>query len=174
LLFQDEGRFGRLSDVRRCWAPPGVRPHVAQAHVREYINALVAVSPFDGQLATLLAHDLDAGVMSAFLALTAARFPDDTCLMVVDGAGYHIAGDLVVPPSMRLTFLPPYSPELNPVESLWDYVRDHYTGNRLFASLRSVERQLCTAFGELRDDPMTVQSMTLFNWIERLEPILYD
>ena len=115
--------------------------------MREYVTALVAVSPFDGRLTALLARDLDAGVMSAFLALTAAQFPGETCLMVTDGAGYHIAGDLLVPASMRLTFLPPYSPELNPVEPIWDYVRDHDTGNRPFASLRSVERQLCTAFG---------------------------
>jgi hypothetical protein len=173
LLFQDEGRFGRISDVRRCWAPPGVRPRVAHQQVREYVNALVAVSPFDGQLSTLLARDLDAGVMSAFLELTAAQFPQDLCLMVMDGAGYHIAHALVVPPSVRLTFLPPYSPELNPVESIWDYLRENYTGNRLFASLGGVERRLCTAFSELRDDPMTVQSIALFSWIAHLEPILY-
>lgn len=146
---------------------------MGQQQVREYVNAIVAVSPFDGQCSALLARELDAVVMSTFLERTAKHFAEDWCLMVLDGAGYHVAGDLVVPSRMRLALLPPYSPELNPVEPLWDYVRDNYTGNRVFPSLRSVENRLCDAFAEFRDDPILVQSITLFDWIERAESILY-
>jgi hypothetical protein len=76
-------------------------------------------------------------------------------------------GDLVVPPSMRLHLLPPHSPELDPVEGLWDYMRDHYTGNRLFPSVDPVEDTLCSAFRDLGMMPAVVRSMTLFDWINR-------
>ena len=54
--------------------------------------------------------------------------------MVLDGAGWHTAGDLRVPPNMHLLRLPAYSPELNPVEHIWDHLRENYMSNRVFGS----------------------------------------
>jgi hypothetical protein len=167
LLFEDEARFGRISDVRRCWAPAPWRPIAPHQQVRKYINALAAVSPLDGALSSLLCAGLDAPVMTAFLAQIRAQFPSDFCIIVLNGAGHHIARDLVVPPAMHLELLPAHSPELNPVEEIWDYVRDHYTGNRAFPSLPHVEEALCTAFQDLGRQPKLLRSMTLYDWINR-------
>ena len=68
LMFQDEARFGRLSDPRRCWAPPGVRPVVSGQIVREYEYAFAALSPHDGALDTLVLPSVNAEAMSVFLA----------------------------------------------------------------------------------------------------------
>src|SRR5262249_11235046 len=117
--------------------------------------------------AGLLSRSLDALVMSAFLAHVATQYPGDYCVIVLDGAGWHIAEALVIPATMRLVLLPPHSPELDPVEGLWDYFRDHYTGNRAFPTVEAVEDALCAGFQELSRTPEIVRTMTLFDWINR-------
>ncbi len=168
ILFQDEGRFGRISDRRKCWGPLPSRPQVGQQIIQEYIYSLVAVSPHDGKVASLIVPWLDTETMSIFLAHTANEFAGDFCLMFLDGAGWHRGGNLRIPPSMKLTFLPPYSPELNPVETLWNHLREHHFANRVFESLDQLEDELCQALHGLCNNPHIVQSMTNYPWISTL------
>lgn len=106
--------------------------------------------------------------MSLFLAHTAACFPHQYCLMLLDGGGWHRALALRIPPHMQLLWLPPYSPELNPVEHLWDHLRENYLGNRVFSLLEEVIRQLCRGLKTLHQQPALVQSMTCFDWLTTL------
>ena len=167
LLFQDEGRFGRISDRRRCWAPLPSRPVVGHQVVREYVYVMSAVSPKDGRLVSLVMPWVDSEVMSIFLSHTAQEFPDDLCVLIFDGAGWHRANDLRVPKNMVLIPLPPYSPELNPVEHIWDYLRDAL-GNKILHSLDEVIDFLCATITPLFQQPEVVRSMTCFDWISTL------
>jgi len=117
-MFQDEGRFGLLGTPRRCWAPARLRPVVGARLQRQYIYAFGAVSPHDEAMDSLVLPWVNTETMSPFLAEVAQRHASEFVLMVMDQAGWHIAGDLVVPENMRRLFLPPYSPELNPAEHL--------------------------------------------------------
>ena len=173
VLFQDEARFGRLSDERRCWAPLPVRPIVGRQIVRQFVYGLAAVSPLDGPLSSLVLPWVDTEAMPLFLAHTAACFPNQYCLMLLDGAGWHRALALRVPPHMQLVSLPPYSPELNPVEHLWDHLRENYLGNRVFGSLEEVIRQVCRGLKNLHQQPALVQSMTCFDWLNTL-PLMWN
>ena len=168
LLFQDEARFGRLSDQRRCWASLPERPIVGQQIVRQLVDGWAAVSPLDGELCSLVLPGVDAEALSLFLAHTAARFPNPYCLMLLDGAGWHRALALRVPPHLQLLSLPPYSPELNPVEHLWDHGRENYFDNRVFHSLQQVIQQLCRGLKTLHQQHKLVQSMTCFDWFNTL------
>ena len=168
LLFQDEARFGRRSDQRRCWSPWPERPTVGQQVIREYVYGLAAVSPQDGKFSALVLPWVDAQAMSIFLAQTSADFPGEYCLMLLDGAGWHRAAALRVPPTLRLLHLPPYSPELNPVEHLWEHLRENSFGNRVFPSLRAVVDCLCQGFNHLDSQPEVVKSLTCFDWIKAL------
>jgi transposase len=168
LLFQDEARFGCISDQRRCWAPWPMRPIVGHQIVRQFVYGLAAVSPLDGQLCSLVLPWVDTETMSLFLAHTATHFGNERCVMLLDGAGWHTAGDLRVPPTMQLVALPPSSPELNPVEHLWDHLRENYIGNRVFTSLDGVVAQLCTGLRDLHRQPKLVASMTCFHWLKTL------
>jgi hypothetical protein len=103
--------------------------------------------------------------MSLFLAEVAQRHADEFVLMVMDQAGWHIAGDLCVPANMRLLFLPPYSPELNPAEHLWKALREDCFANHVFKDLQAVERVLTDGLVALESDPARTQSITGFNWI---------
>lgn len=165
LMFQDEARFGRINDPRRCWAPKGFRPEVGMQIVREYTYAFGAASPHDGTLDTLVLPVVTAEAMSIFLAEVARRHPEEFILMVLDGAGWHRANNLVVPENMRLEALPPYSPQLNPMEHIWDEVREKWFANEVFDSLDGVEDRLVEALVSLERNQDLVASITGFDWL---------
>jgi hypothetical protein len=165
LMFQDEGRFGLLGSPRRCWAPHGTRPVVGARLERKYLYAFSAVSPHDGVLDSLVLPWVSAQTMSLFLAEVAQRHAKEFVLMVMDQAGWHLAGELVVPANMRLLFLPAYSPELNPAEHLWESLREDCFANHVFADLDAVEHALTAGLIALEADSVRTRSMTAFNWI---------
>ena len=164
-MFQDEGRFGCISQTYRCWAPAGSRPRTGHRFIRQYCYVYAAVSPHDGLLDTLLLPSVGADIMSIFLAEVARRHRNELILMLLDGAGWHRAKDLVVPDNIRLVPLPPYSPELNPVEHLWDEPSEKWFGNCVFDSLNAVEDRLVEALATLANDRQRLISMTAFPWI---------
>jgi len=164
-MFQDEARFGRINDPRRCWAPEGLRPEVPVQIIREYTYLFGAVSPHDGVLDTLILPEVNAEAMSLFLAEVAQRHRTDYIVMVLDGAGWHRARDLVVPDQMGLVFLPPYSPELNPMEHVWEEIREKWFPNLVFDSLAGVADRLLKALAALENNPDRVAQITGFDWI---------
>ncbi len=122
VMFQDEARFGRINRPVRCWAPKGIRPHVAAQTVHESTYVEAAVSPQDGVLDSFIFPVTNAEAMSVFLKEVSERHPDEFILRFADGADWHRASGLRVPDNIRLISLPPYRPELNPVEHLWDEI----------------------------------------------------
>jgi transposase len=168
VMFEDEARFGRISDPRRCWAPAGGRPEVNTQIVREYEYAFAALSPHDGTLDTLVLPTANTEAMSIFLAEVSQRHAHEFILMVLDGAGWHRAKGLQIPSNMRLIPLPPWSPQLNPVEHLWDELREKWFANRVFDSMAALEDQLVMALTLLQDDPQRVASLAGFDWIRSI------
>jgi hypothetical protein len=164
-MFQDEGRFGRISTPGRCWAPCGIRPDVPSQIVREYTYAYVALSPHDGTMDSLILPQVSERAMSLFLCEVSSRHPDEFILMVMDGAGWHKANALRVPDNMALIFMPPYSPQLNPVEHIWESIREHGFRNEVFNSMDGVEDQLMRSLAALEKDPASVAAMAGFPWI---------
>jgi transposase len=166
VMFMDEARFGRISEVRRCWAPAGVRP-VAFAQVeREYSYAFAALSPFDGELVSLLLPWTNTEMMSLFLGEASRRYPNEQVVMIMDQAGWHKAKRLNIPDNITLQWLPPYSPELNPVEHLWDDIREKWFSNRVFKTLNAVELQLLKALQHYLSSPSELSSLTVFPWMK--------
>lgn len=167
-MFQDEGRFGRINNPRDCWAPAGIRPLVPFHLVREYTYVYAAVSPEDGELDSLVLPVVNTAAMSLFLKEVSDRHPNEFILMVMDKAGWHQASDLQIPENMRLTFLPPYSPELNPVEHIWEEIREKWFTNNVFKTLDAVEDVLVEALVTLENDRKRVSGIVGFNWINRI------
>lgn len=117
----DEGRFGRTSDLRACWAPEGVRSKMPREVVRESIYAFAAVAPRLGQLLFTLSARCKTAAMSLFLL---AVWPEHHLLLFLDGAGWHKSRQLPLAEGLQLAFPPPYSPECDPTEHVWDEVRE--------------------------------------------------
>ena len=165
VMFQDEGRFGRISDPRHCWAPKGIRPEVPVQIVREYTYVFAAVSPHDGILDSLILPEVNAEMMSLFLEEVSARHPDEFILMFLDKAGWHRARQLSIPANIRLAWLPAYSPQCNPVEHLWDEIREKWFVNLVFPTLDAVEDLLAQALATLEKDSEKTRTLTGFDWI---------
>jgi len=165
LMFQDEARFGRISDTRYCWCRRPDRPLVHAMVTQQYTYAYGAVSPQDGCFDSLMLPDVNSECMQIFLDEVASRHPDDNIVMVLDGAGWHKSKCLRLAENMRLLFLPPYSPELNPQEHLWDELREKHFHNRVFDSLGALEDHLVSALHNLENVPDRVKSITGWNWI---------
>lgn len=113
---------------------------------------------------SLVLPHVNGQCMQLFINELAKRHAGHNIIMVVDGAGWHkTAFDL--PENLKLHFLPPYSPELNPQEHIWHELREKWFDNRVFGSLDALEDQLVMALQALESDPSRVRSITAWNWI---------
>lgn len=164
LMFQDEARFGLISDTRRCWCPAPYRPVCRTSVTHEYTYAYAAVSVADGDLDTLILPHVNGMCMQIFINEVAARHPDRRIVMVVDGAGWHRA-KFALPDNLRLMTLPPYSPELNPVEHLWEDLREKSFHNRVFDCIGSLENHLEISLRKLELDRDRVNSIVSWPWL---------
>ena len=125
--------------------------------------AYAAVSVRGGEMDSLILPHVNGQCMQVFIDEVAARHPEDRIVMVLDGAGWHQG---IQPPiNMRLLKLPPYSPELNPVEHIWDEIREKYFANRVFESLDALEGQLVNALSDMEYDHDRVSSISSWPWI---------
>ena len=165
LMFEDEARFGRMSNPIRCWAPSGCRPEVPTHRVREYTHVIGSVSPQDGELISLILPHADTLALSLYLAEVSRRHPTEHILMFLDRAGWHQAQALVVPDNLTLDWLSPYSPQCNPQELVWREVRRQPFGNHDYDSMDAVEATLERRLRELESSPQRLQSLTGFDWI---------
>jgi hypothetical protein len=159
LLFADEAWWGLTTEVGKVWAR-GARPVLAVSGGRSWTPVMAAVEPATGRMVSLLAGRFDAAWFGHFLGELAAAYPAERVILVVDNAGWHRARDLAVPANVILWFLPPHSPELNPVERLWHWLRDQHTRGVLFHDREALATTLCQALTALMDDPARVRSLT--------------
>ena len=134
VFFMDEARFGQQGSLTRVWAPKGSRPTAVKQTKYEWVYLYGAVEPATGANAALLAPHVNTGTMSVFLKILAAELgPDDHAVVIMDRAGWHVSKRMAVPDRVTILLLPPYSPELNPIENLWHWIKSHHTSNRTFA-----------------------------------------
>lgn len=167
-MTQDEGRFGRVNIPRYSWAPMGIRPMVPRQVVREAFYVYSAVCPSSGELCSLLLPYANTEMMNLFLKHVSNEFSDKEIIMLVDGAGWHRSKDLVIPSNIYFIVQPPYSPELNPTEHIWDEIREKYLHNRIFASLNETIEKVSNGIRELSQKKDLIKSMTLFPYLNVL------
>jgi hypothetical protein len=164
LLFQDEGRFGRIADPAHCWAPKGIRPTVPAHIVREYTHIFSAVCPHDGQSCSLILPYADTDAMKMFLQECSEHFKSYRVIMVMDQAAWHRTSGMSEFENIRIIYQPPYSPELNPTEHLWEYIRENYLRNRTWSSMDALEEALECILKTMMERAETIQSIVGFHW----------
>jgi hypothetical protein len=135
-MAQDEGRFRRISDLRACWARKRVRPKIAREIVRLFVYVYAAVRLALGKMTSLLLPYANAEMMNLFLEEVSMDFKDYFVIMLVDGAGWHREEKIRGPLKISLIYQPSHSPELNPVEHLWDELRENHLTNKACEVLR--------------------------------------
>jgi transposase len=111
------------------------------------------------------AEDMKTANMSKFLKKVSRKHSGKFVVMVLDGASTHKSKDLIIPSNVSLIILPPYSPELNPTERLWNVLRRDYFANRYFDSLEAAMEQAEKGLKKMQKDKRAISSLTLWDWI---------
>ncbi|MBN8789135.1 MAG: IS630 family transposase [Terrimonas sp.] len=159
VFFEDEGRFGRISREMYCWVKKDMVPSVARQMVREYIYAFSAIAPQTGDCFSMIAPHCNTDAMSCFLSQLSAQYTDYRIVLLLDKAGWHVSNNLHLPENISLLHLPPYSPELNPVELLWREIRRKHFHNKIFNSLDQVEDTLSEALAYYHEHPTSIKQL---------------
>jgi transposase len=136
--------------------------------VREFRYEYAAVSPWSGDLDYMTLEKMDTEHMGRFLRQVGEAHDQDFIVMVLDGAPSHKGKELEVPENMILAFLPPYSPELNPVEILWNVLRRDYFANRVFDSLNAATGQAEFGLANIASNKQALKSLTNWPWINAI------
>jgi hypothetical protein len=131
----------------------------------EYTYAFGAVDVCTGELDSLILPHVNTRCMQIFLNEVSARHPNDRIIMVIDGAGWHCSESLKAPDNIYLLKLPPYAPELNPIEHVWDELREKFFHNRVFKSLDALEDHLTEALKSMEENATTIESIVSWPWI---------
>jgi transposase len=160
LWWQDEARVGQQGTLTYVWAERGSRPRVLRDQRYEWTYLFGAVCPARGVGAALVLPRVNIDAMNRHLSEISRHVAEGHhAVVVLDGAGWHQPGDkLKLPDNISLLHLPPYCPELNPVENIWQFLRQNYLSQRVFDSYQSIVDACCDAWIALTNAPERIRS----------------
>ena len=146
--------------------PKGTRANVNKQIVREHTYAFSAVCPLAGDSYSIIAPECNTAAMNELLHGLSEAYPQEDIVLFADNAGWHRSKELNRPANIRIELLPPYSPELNPTEHLWDYIREQKDfNNHIFESMDQLEDHLEATLKDLHHEKEYIQSLCTFNWM---------
>ncbi|ARU15825.1 transposase [Croceicoccus marinus] len=165
LWWQDEARVGQQTKLTRRWAKRGTRPSAPKDQRRSSAWLFGAICPAEGKAAGIVMPRCNSEAMSMHLEEIAFHVaPGAHAVLLLDQAGWHGSAELVVPANITLMPLPPRCPELNPVENVWQFMRDNWLSNRIFKSYDDIVDHCCFAWNKLVDQPWRIMSIGMRQW----------
>ena len=170
LWCQDEARVGQKGRVCHRWYERGVRPPGLADKRFESLYLFAACRPGTDQAFALALPEATTAAMSLFLAAFAEQLePDAHAVLILDRAGWHGSRRLAVPGNITLLPLPAYSPELNPVERVWLYLRERFLSHRVLDGYKAVLDAACDAWNALAAETGRLTSLTAYPYLLRSE-----
>jgi putative transposase len=136
---------------------------VSSLKIREYVYAFGAIDPLNGDSSFIIAGDCNTAWTNLFLDTLSKQFPDDYILLCEDRASWHKSKDLVIPDNIELFFIPAATPEMNPIEQIWNEIKQKDFDNRFFDTRSKVIDQLCISTNNL--DKEIIKSIAGREWI---------
>ena len=166
-VFPANARVGQQGTLTHIWARRGSRPRAPRDTRYQWAYLFGAVCPARGIAAGLVLPFVNTAAMNAHLAEIARTVaPGAHAVLILDGAGWHGARNLVVPDNISLLPLPPYAPELNPVENVWAYLRANKLAITVFDSYDDIVDACCNAWNFFANDPKAIASITSRTWTQ--------
>ncbi len=163
--FQDEARIGQKNKITRRWAKRGTRPSAPHDQRTKWAYIFGAICPKKGKGAGLVMPWCDTRAMTEHLAeISKAVDPGAHAVVIVDQAGWHLSARLAIPDNITLMPLPSRAPELNPVENIWQFMRDNWLSNRIFTSYDDIVAFCCEAWNKLIERPWKIISIGRRQW----------
>lgn len=169
IWFQDEARVGQKGSLTRIWARRGTRPSAPRDQRYDWAYLFGAVCPARAATAAVVVPHANAEAMNIHLdAISRAVAPGAHALTVMDGAGYHHRAAIKLPANISVLKLPPYSPELNPIETVWQYLRQNFLAHRILDDYDAIVDACCDAWNALARMPDRIKSITQRHWAEKV------
>mgnify|MGYP001295002258 CR=1 FL=1 len=165
IWWQDEARIGQKNKITRRWAKRGTRPSAPKDQRTCSAYIFGAICPARGVGAALVLPRCNTAAMNLHLQeISVAVAPGAHAIVIVDQAGWHFSRTLEIPDNITLLLLPPKSPELNPVENIWQFMRDNWLSNKIFKSYNDILEHCCFAWNQLIDQPWKIISIGMRDW----------
>ena len=168
---QDEARLGLQPILRRMWSPKGKRPIAKQTRKYQWIYAYSFVHPLTGKSFWLTLPTVNTALMNLALKEFSQYIDpknEKIIILLMDGAGWHKSKELEIPQNIQIFPLPPYTPELQPVECGWPLLKEP-VANRYFDNLDTFEQVIVKRCAWLNKNPETVKGAVGFSWIQEIE-----
>ena len=165
IWFNDESRVGQQGSLTRTWARKGTRPRLIKQ--QEFLSTYIfgAVCPMLDAGAALILPLSNTDGMNALLQEILRKVPKNRhAVLVVDRAPWHRSKQLVVPTNISLLYLPPYAPELNPSEQVWEFLKQNHLSNCFFDSYDSLLDACCNAWNALTGEAGRIKSLCSREW----------
>jgi transposase len=168
IWFSDEARVGQKGSIEYVWAPIGSRPPMVRDNRHDSLHIFGAICPTRGVGAAIIMPAVNTEAMNEHLKEISTQVATSAhALLVCDGAGWHQPGDrLVVPNNITLMPLPPYAPELNPMENVWDYLRGNKLSSLVWDSYEAMLNASKEAWNFLVNDPTRIKSIGTRDWAQ--------
>ena len=141
LYFQDESRFGLMTHLGKCIAAKGVQPIIDYQHKFSTTYLWGSYSPIDGNSFVWEINGVNKQIFQAYLSQMSQHRPDELMILIIDNAGFHSTKNIEIPHNIKLINIPPYSPELNPCEQIWKYIKQDYK-NQIFKDMDTLKTWL--------------------------------
>jgi hypothetical protein len=165
--FQDEARIGQKNGRVRIWARKGTRPRLPADQRYQNTYLFGAICPRRGIGAALVLPTANTQAMQLHLDEISKHVAREAhAVVLMDRAGWHTTGMLTIPKNVTIIFLPSKSPELNPVENVWQYLRANWLSNRVFETYDAIVDAACQAWNNLFDQPETITSIGMRDWTQ--------
>lgn len=164
---QDEARIGQKNKLTYQWALKGTRP--PQVADQRFATAYIfgAVCPSRGVGVAWIEPWSNTQAMQVHLdEISKHVLPNNHAVLLMDGAGWHKSKALKIPPNITIIFIPPYSPELNPMENIWQYIRQNWLSNKVFEDYDDIVESCCNAWNNLMKTPEIITSIAHRTWFE--------
>lgn len=152
VMFFDEGRFGLRSTTMRIWAEKGKKLRVKVQQGFKNFYGYSAVCPFDGENFSLIMPAVNTETMNVYLDELSNTFKGKKLILIMDQAGWHKSKELKGYSNIEIELLPGYSPELNPIEKLWEWIKKECCHNFIYENLDSLEDAVCQEYNKLEKD----------------------
>ena len=158
-------RVGQKNSLVRQWAPKGSRPRQVKDLRTSSAYLFGAICPERGEGTALVMPRANTEAMDLHLEeISRAVAPNAHAVVLLDQAAWHTTAKLGIPENISLVPLPPKSPELNPAENVWQYLRQNWLSNRVFDSYEAIVEASCQAWNNLTDQPWKIMSIGLRAW----------
>lgn len=141
LYYQDESRFGLMTHMGRCLTAKGVKPIVKYQHAFKNTYLYGSFSPINGDSFVYEIEGTTSEIFYQYLLEFSKYKPRELKVIVIDNAGFHSLKKYDIPENIKLIRIPPYTPELNPSEKIWHYIKQYYK-NKIFEDLSNVKKWL--------------------------------